>query len=171
MGYAGGTKKNPTYHDLGDHSESTQIDFDPTRITYEQLLDVFWKTHNPCARAYSRQYMSAIWTQNAEQMRLAIESKAREEKRRGSTITTEISPLREFTLAEDYHQKYELRSDNELMKGFVAVYSDSEFVNSTAAMRLNAALGGNLGGEILRAEIDGYGLSPKSRERLLRTAR
>jgi methionine-S-sulfoxide reductase len=170
VGYAGGTKKNPTYHDLGDHSESTEIDYDPSKISYSQLLDVFWSTHNPCARAYSRQYMSAIWTHNAEQMRLALDSKAREEKRRGSTITTEIAPLREFTLAEDYHQKYELRSDSELMKG-LAVYSDAEFVNSTAAARLNAAIGGNLSGEILRAEIESYGLTPKGRERLLRSAR
>jgi peptide-methionine (S)-S-oxide reductase len=171
VGYAGGTKKNPTYHDLGDHSESIQIDYDPATITYAQLLDLFWKTHNPCARAWSRQYMSAVWTHNEGQRRLALESKAREEEKRGKAIATEIAPLREFTLAEDYHQKYELRSDAELMEEFKGRYTDAQFVNSTVAMRVNAAIGGRLKGDLLRAEIDGYGLSAKARERLLRYAK
>lgn len=171
MGYAGGTKKNPTYRDIGDHSETTQMDYDPSKISYSDLLEVFWKTHNPCARAYSRQYMSAIWTHNDDQRRLALESKAREERRRGSTLETEIAPLREFTLAEDYHQKYELRSDSELIEEFRAIYTDAQFVNSTAAMRVNAALGGHVKDALLRAEVDRYGLSPKARERLLGAGR
>ena len=46
--YTGGTRKNPTYHDLGDHTESLQVDYDPARISYARLLEVFWDSHNPC---------------------------------------------------------------------------------------------------------------------------
>ncbi len=114
--------------------------------------------------------MSAIWTHDDGQRRLALEAKAQEEKRRGKAIVTEIAPLREFTLAEDYHQKYELRNERELMKEFAAIYTDAELVNSTAATRVNSAVGGHLKGDLLRAEIDRYGLSPEGRERLLRYA-
>jgi len=170
-GYAGGTKKSPTYHALGDHAESTQIDYDPSRITYARLLEVFWRTHTPCARPYSRQYMSAIWTHGEEQRLLALESKASEEQRRGKAVVTEIAPLREFTIAEDYHQKFELRNDRELLGEFAAIYTEAELVNSTAAARVNSVIGGHLKGELLQAEIDTYGLSPAGRERLLAYAR
>ena len=115
--------------------------------------------------------MSGIWTHTEEQRRIALESKAREEQRRGSKVATEIAPLREFTPAENYHQKYELRSDSELAREFAAIYTDTQLMNSTAAMRVNAALCGFVPAAQLREEIDGYGLSPKARERLLRTAR
>src|SRR5262249_18399740 len=61
VGYTGGTSKDPTYYSLGDHTETLQIDFDPTVITYEQLLEVFWHTHNPCAQPWSRRYMSTVF--------------------------------------------------------------------------------------------------------------
>jgi len=115
--------------------------------------------------------MSAIWTHDDGQRRLALETKAREEERRGKAIVTEVAPLREFTLAEAYHQKYELRNERDLMKEFAAIYTDAEFVDSTAAARVNAAVAGHLKGDRLRAEIDRYGLSTEGRERLLRTAR
>ena len=54
VGYAGGTTKNPTYYALGDQSETVQITYDPSRISYEELLEIFWKAHNPTAPAYSR---------------------------------------------------------------------------------------------------------------------
>ena len=58
VGYAGGTKKNPAYHNLGDHTETIQIDYDPTKISFEKLLETFWDSHNPAQRSWSRQYMS-----------------------------------------------------------------------------------------------------------------
>ena len=84
---------------------------------------------------------------------------------------TEILPFSGFTLAEDYHQKYELRCDAEMTKEFAAVFSDAQLVDSTAAARVNAALSGHVPAAQLRAEIDGYGLSAKARDRLLRSAR
>lgn len=61
VGYAGGSKENPTYYSLGDHSETIQIDYDPTQISYGQLLEVFWNSHNPTYEPWSRQYMSIIF--------------------------------------------------------------------------------------------------------------
>jgi len=171
VGYAGGTKKNPTYHDLGDQTESIQIDFDPARISYERLLELFWSSHNPCIGAYKRQYLSGIWVHDEGQRRLAAASKLREEERRGKVVATEIAPLGGFTLAEDYHQKYELRCDADLIGEFKAFYTDAQLVNSTAAARVNAAIGGHIPRAQLRAEIDGYGLSPRLKERLLLSAR
>ena len=57
MGYTGGTLKDPTYHNLGDHTESIQVDYDPAKTTYDKMLDVIWTCHNPCGAAWSRQYM------------------------------------------------------------------------------------------------------------------
>jgi len=172
VGYAGGRKAHPTYEDLGDHTESIQIDFDPTKIPYEKLLDVFWANHNPTHAAYSRQYASLIFVHSAEQRRLALASKEREEARRKAKIVTEILPATGFTLAEGYHQKYYLRGERELLGEFAAMFgSTAEFVNSTAAARVNGYLGGNGSMEQLREEIDKLGLSPAGRERLLEIAR
>ena len=106
VGYAGGAKANPTYYALGDHAETIQIDYDPTRISYEELLNVFWESHNPTSPSWSRQYMSAIFYHNEEQQRLAQDTKARQEAKLGTKIYTEIVPYTQFYLAEDYHQKY-----------------------------------------------------------------
>ena len=75
VGYAGGTKENPTYTSLGDHSEAIRIDYDPTRISYAELLEIFWQSHNCTSRAYSRQYMSIILYHDEEQRKLAEESR------------------------------------------------------------------------------------------------
>jgi hypothetical protein len=100
-----------------------------------------------------------------------VATKRREEERRGKAVVTEIAPLGEFTLAENAHQKYELRCDSELIQEFRAYYSDAELVHSTAAARVNAAIGGHIPRAQLEAEIDGYGLSPRLRARLLAAAR
>ena len=101
VGYAGGTMKNPTYHNLGDHTETIQIDYDPTQISYEELLDVFWDSHNPTSRPWSRQYMSIVFYHDEEQKRSAIETRDREGSRREGVIFTEIVPASQFYLAED----------------------------------------------------------------------
>ncbi|GAI50142.1 unnamed protein product, partial [marine sediment metagenome] len=143
VGYAGGTKDNPSYHDLGDHSETVQIDYDPTRISYEELLDVFWKSHDPTQRPWSRQYMSLVLYHNDEQKRMAMETRDREEARTGSKIYTEIVPAAKFYPAEAYHQKYWLQQKPDLMKEFSVIYPDSDaFTASTAAARVNGYLGG-----------------------------
>lgn len=170
VGYAGGTLKDPTYHNLGDHAESIQIDFDPTKITYAQLLDIFWSTHNPCHRAWSRQYMSAILYHNDEQKKLALETSARKEKASGK-VHTEIARLRDFYIAEDYHQKYMLRNETDLMKEFSAIYPDAKaFVNSTAAARVNSWLG-HPSDPVAKSDLQSIGLSPAGVQYLSRVVK
>ncbi|MGO9568674.1 MAG: peptide-methionine (S)-S-oxide reductase MsrA [Desulfomonilaceae bacterium] len=172
MGYSGGEKKNPTYHDLGDHSESIQIDYDPTQISYEKLLEIFWASHSPTQRSWSRQYKAAVFYHNEEQKRLAMETRDREAVRRNSPIATEILSATTFYRAEGYHQKYRLRQDRELMKEFNATYpSEADFVNSTAAARVNGYLDGYGTLESLGEELEGLGLSPGASKRLTETVK
>jgi hypothetical protein len=153
---------------MGDHSESVQLDFDPGQITYEMLLNIFWRNHEPTRRAWSRQYMSAIFYHDEQQYRLALESKAREEKKRNRKIHTRILPLKQFYLAEEYHQKYQLRQHPDLMREFKAIYPrDIDFINSTAAARVNGYIGGNGSIKELKDNIQDLGLSSGSQQRLL----
>ena len=104
-GYAGGTKKNPSYHDLGDHTETIEITFDPKIISFEELLKHFWKEHDPTAQVVT-QYKSAIFYQNEEQKKIAEKSKQAIEKKLGRKVATEIQKAGAFYQAEEYHQKY-----------------------------------------------------------------
>ena len=168
VGYAGGTTQDPTYYDLGDHSEAVQIDYDPAVVSYEELLDVFWASHNPRSPSITRQYARVLFYHNEEQESAALRSKARQETVGGGPIWTEIVPVSEFYLAEDYHQKYQLRRQRELESEFTSIYPESaDLRNSTAAARVNGYLGGNGTPELLQAEVESYGLSTQGRERLL----
>jgi methionine-S-sulfoxide reductase len=165
VGYTGGQQENPTYHNLGDHTETVEIDYDPTQISYAELLDIFWQSHNPVMPSWKRQYMSAIFYHNDEQKRLAEKTRDREAEKKGE-IHTEIAPLSQFYLAEDYHQKYNLRQQTDLMKEFKAVYNDAEFINSTVAARTNGYVAGYGSLSQLEREIDQFGLSEKATEKL-----
>jgi peptide-methionine (S)-S-oxide reductase len=171
VGYAGGSKDNPTYYSLGDHTETVQIEYDPERISYQELLDVFWNSHNAAMLPYSVQYKSIIFYHDEEQKRLALESKSRQEAERDTTILTEVIPYSRFYLAEDYHQKYYLNNVPDIKKELAAIYPDvNDFVNSTAVARANGYVGGNGDTEVLHQEIDSYGLSPTAKQRLLAMA-
>jgi peptide-methionine (S)-S-oxide reductase len=168
VGYAGGDKEDPTYEHIGDHSETVQIDYDPAQITYAQLLDVFWQSHNAAARPFSRQYASVIFYHDEEQRRLAEESRDRLQAELGKEVYTEILPYSEFYLAEGYHQKYQLRRDRDLLAEFRAIYPDeADFINSTAVARVNGYLGGNGSLAELEAIVEDLGLSPEARQKLL----
>jgi peptide-methionine (S)-S-oxide reductase len=168
VGYAGGRENNPTYPSIGDHTETIQIDYDPTVISYAKLLDIFWESHNPASPAWSRQYGSIIFFHNEEQERLAIESKGRAAARIRGKIYTEIVPFTKFYLAEAYHQKYRLRGERDLMKEFNAMYpNENDFVNSTAAARVNGYLDGHGTLEQLEEELPGLGLSAVGSGKLL----
>jgi peptide-methionine (S)-S-oxide reductase len=148
--------------------ETIQIDYDPTRISYEHLLDAFWDSHNPTERSWSRQYMSAIFYHSEDQKRLALQTKDREAAKAGRRIYTEIISFSGFYLAEAYHQKYRLRQDRLLMQEFRAIYPATEdLVNSTAAARVNGYLAGYGSLADLRAELTSLGLSPAGGGRLL----
>jgi peptide-methionine (S)-S-oxide reductase len=117
VGYIGGTTKNPTYKDVctdrTGHAEAVEVEFDPQQVSYQQLLDLFWQTHDPTTwnrqgPDVGTQYRSAIFFHDAEQEAAARASKAALEKsgRFKRPIVTEIQPAPEFYRAEDYHQQY-----------------------------------------------------------------
>ena len=172
MGYTGGKKLNPTYHSLSDHTESFQIDYDPTQISYKQLLSIFWDSHNPTRGAWSTQYKAAVFVHNEEQVQLAEESKelvASEKTGRwvNRKIQTEIIPATTFYLAETYHQKYLLQNSPRIWGDLLDIYRDpADWINSTAAARLNGYVGSYGTLAQLETEIDKLGLSVKSQEEL-----
>ena len=169
VGYAGGTKEAPTYHSLGDHTETIQIDYDPSQISYSDLLDVFWRHHNPNSRAWSKQYMAAVFYHDEEQKKLAEESRDREASKQKEEIQTKILPFTAFYRAEDYHQKYQLRRERNLLKEFEKIYpEDGDLVDSTAAARVNGYLGGYGTAADLKTDLSRLGLSAEGSRYLLR---
>ena len=119
VGYAGGHTSNPTYEEtctgMTGHAEVVQVVYDPAVVSYEQLLKVFWENHDP-TQGYRQgndvgtQYRSAIYTTTPEQAATAEASRAAfapvVAKAGHGEITTEITPLRDYYYAEDYHQQY-----------------------------------------------------------------
>jgi peptide-methionine (S)-S-oxide reductase len=172
VGYTGGDKANPTYYSLGNHTESLQVDFDPSRLSYQQLLDIFWASHDPSAQPYSTQYKAAVFYANAEQERLARASALAVEQRSGQPMYSEILPLKTFYRAEDYHQKYYLRHTPQLMAEAARYFSSDErsFTDSTLAARLNGYSGRFGSAAMLRAELPSYGLSNDGQDYLSRIA-
>ena len=115
VGYSGGNTINPTYEQVcqGDtnHTEVVLVEFDSSKISYEELLIVFWKCHDPTTLNrqgpdIGTQYRSAIYYFNEDQKNKSIHSKSEYSKSLGLKIVTEISEAKEFYKAEEYHQKY-----------------------------------------------------------------
>ena len=120
-GYTGGTEKDPTYEQVSagktGHLEAIEVTYDPAKVSYAQLLDVFWKNvdptqHNGQFVDIGSQYRTAIFYHNEEQRRQALESRNRlqESRKFGKPIVTEIRPALEFYSAEDYHQDYYIKN-------------------------------------------------------------
>ncbi len=159
VGYAGGRTEAPDYGNIGDHTETVQVDYDPGRITYNQLLDIFWESHQPTRPSGPGQYMKAVFYQNEQQREQAMLSKTALEQKIGSTVQTGVVPLRSFTMAEDYHQKYILKQ-HPLKNEMSRIYPrHQDFVDSTAVARLNGYAGRNGAEDQLSREIDSLGLS------------
>jgi peptide-methionine (S)-S-oxide reductase len=117
VGYLGGKTVNPTYKDVctdtTGHAEAVEINYDPAKLSYDQLLQVFWENHDPTqlnrqGPDFGKQYRSAIFFHDAEQEAAAKESKEQLEKSRrlSKPIVTQIVPAVTFYEAEDYHQQY-----------------------------------------------------------------
>lgn len=155
-GYAGGARPNPTYRRMGDHTEVLQLDFDPTRISYAELLDVFWLRHSPGRTRASTQYRSVILVSNAAQRAAAVASLAEQ-----GEVSTTVEDLGTFTQAEDDHQKFTLRRWADLLAELQAVYPRwQQVVDSTAAARINGYLAGKGSREQWQREQHLLGLSP-----------
>lgn len=116
-GYTGGSVANPSYEDVCSHrtghAEAVEVDFDPSRVSYEDLLQVFWEEHDPTQRDrqgpdIGSQYRSAIFVHDARQEAAALASRDEQAKsgRHRRPIVTEITPAPAFYAAEAYHQQY-----------------------------------------------------------------
>jgi methionine-S-sulfoxide reductase len=131
VGYTGGTTANPKYDEMHDghtgHAESVKIEFDPTKISYQALLDQFFKMHDPTTKDRQgndtgTQYRSAIFYNNEEQKKEAMAFKEKVEKSGAwkAPIVTEVAEAKKFWPAEDYHQKYLIKHpggyDNHYMR-------------------------------------------------------
>jgi len=117
VGYTGGWVKDPSYEqvctDRTGHAEAVEVEYDPAKVTYEDLLKVFWECHDPTmlnrqGPDFGTQYRSAIFCHTPEQRAAAMASKETLEKngRYKRPIVTEITPAAEFYRAEEYHQQY-----------------------------------------------------------------
>lgn len=131
-GYSGGTTKNPTYEEVctGEtgHAEVVQIKFDPTIISYKELLEVFWKTHDPTTlnrqgADVGTQYRSVIFYHSPEQKELAEKYKEELTKEQvfNKPVVTQIVPFTHFYKAENYHQDYFANHPNQGYCQFVIV--------------------------------------------------
>jgi peptide-methionine (S)-S-oxide reductase len=115
VGYTGGTAERPSYEEVctgrTGHAEAVEVEFDPARVSYDQLLDVFWHEHDPTQKNRQgpdrgTQYRTAIFFGSPEQENAARASREREQARHRKEIVTEITPATEFWPAEEYHQQY-----------------------------------------------------------------
>lgn len=117
VGYTGGTTKNPTYDDVCSdktgHAEAVQVEYDPTQVSYDELLKVFWHNHDPTTPNrqgpdIGTQYRSVIFYHNEEQKKEAQESKEQLEKsgQFSKRLVTQVVPASTFYDAEEYHQQY-----------------------------------------------------------------
>lgn len=176
VGYCGGRKEHPTYHDLGDHTEAISLDYDPSAISYKQLLDLFWSSHRCDRTNGSLQYMNAIFYRNDEQKALAQASLVKRASQIGiaeSGIQTAVVPVHIFTYAEVYHQKYYLTRYAELREFLNNVYPDGKSLGDSAvATLLNAYLGSGMerNWELFRKELNAFGLPEKLELALRKTA-
>jgi methionine-S-sulfoxide reductase len=165
VGYTGGTSKYPTYHNIDGHAETIQIDYDPSVISYAELLDLFWTGHEPFRSTYSSQYRSAIFFHNEQQRQMAETSLEEQATQRGERPLIEIVPFERFTRAEDYHQKYRLQNDPILsseLRGRFETFT--AFVDSTPAARVNGYLAGWGSTEQLKEEIASFALSKRAED-------
>jgi peptide-methionine (S)-S-oxide reductase len=162
VGYSGGTTAAPTYRRMGDHSETVEIDYDPSVISYRDLLALFFASHTPTYPPYSVQYRSAVFYRGEAEREAADEAIARASATVGR-VHTAVEPFSGFHSAEDYHQKYTLRRYVDLAGEFRRLLpSECDFVDSTAVARANGWLSGCATTEQLDRELPLTGLSEKA---------
>jgi peptide-methionine (S)-S-oxide reductase len=141
VGYAGGTKEDPTYTSIGDHTEAFQAEYDPDVVSYRELLEIAFENHNPRRRVAKTQYQNVVFI--SDRHRDLVHNYLEENGLNADSVETRIEELREFYLAEDYHQKYNLRSRNDLFGIFdEAGYGDEKLRESPAAAKLNGFASG-----------------------------
>jgi peptide-methionine (S)-S-oxide reductase len=156
---------------MGDHTEAISIDFEPDLISYSELLEHFWQGHRCERNNFSTQYQNAVFYRNDEQKELAeiaLKSHAATLGIIPEKVATKIIPVKTFTYAEKYHQKYAIRGD--IRETIDGLFPDAKsLADSTVATRLNAYLGDgiDLDREKFLNELSDYEL-PKAIEDTVR---
>ena len=160
---------DPTYRRIGDHTECFQVEFDPVVVSYGELLELALTSHDPTRAAHREQYASLALAHDDAQLESARTVAERFESRLGRRLITRIEPLKRFYAAEDYHQKYHLRSDRVLMADFRAMLGQDEGAlrESPAAARANGFIAGDGARSQLEPVIDLLGLSEGGRARMM----
>lgn len=173
VGYSGGALPSPDYHDLKDHSETVQIQFDPSIVSYHQLLRIFWASHD-YATPIERQYKSAIFYNDALQkaeaeasLLLVEQGTLGLDRFRGMSVLTVIEPATAFYVAELYHQKYYLQCNRELF-ALLRYRRREDLIDDPVATSLNGYLHGSGSVGAFMEEVDRWQLPFAAKFTLLR---
>lgn len=155
---------------MGDHTETAQLDYDPSIITYQELVQQFFSNHNPNRKPYrDREYISIILFYNEEQREIAEEEKKKQEKMAAMPIQTEISPYKGFTLAEDRQQKWHIKRNKTAMEELKRLYpSEEALLNSTLVARMNGLAKGYGSVRDVENEISRWNIDKVDQNRLLK---
>lgn len=142
VGYAGGTKPDPTYHALGDHSEAVQVEYDPAELSFRDLIAVAFDHHDPRSQPRKRQYQHVVFYESDAE-REAVAAHVADSDWPDDAVKTRIEPLDDFHVAEAYHQKFNLSGTPSLLHPFEeAGYDDAAVRESPAAAKVNAHAAG-----------------------------
>ena len=153
---------------MGDHSETLQIEFDPELITYEKLLSLFWKAHDPTWSSQSRQYRAALFYHGKSRRGLRWNPERGSRQGMAGKSARMFFPFRTFTGPRTTTRNTICRQDRILMGDFRAIYPEVRaFTDSTAAARVNGYLAGYGSRTALQHDLDLLRLSPEGRKRLL----
>lgn len=169
VGYSGGTTPSPTYRQMGDHTETVEIDFDPAILRYEDVLRHFWRNHYPNRDQYKgRQYLSLLRCHGDEQLEVVERVKKEMEAELGERIETDIASFTDFTLAEERHQKYYLKRYPKALEQLKMLYPEPDLLlHSTFAARLSGFVKGFRNKDSLLEELAGWEIEPESQAVLI----
>jgi peptide-methionine (S)-S-oxide reductase len=142
---------------MGDHTESIQVEFDPNRISYERLLEIFWEEHDAQRSSLKRQYRSVIFYHNEQQRQAAEKSKADYEAKIKGTVRTTIEPFKMFYCAENYHQKFYLQKYSKVIEA-LGLEETEDYIASTVAAKLNGYVNGRGNPEDFKKELPTFDL-------------
>ncbi|OCT16599.1 peptide methionine sulfoxide reductase [Paenibacillus pectinilyticus] len=171
VGYAGGTTSGPTYRNLGDHTETVELDFDPKRVSLESILELFWEHHHPpnINEYKGRQYLSLVLYRD-ELQKNTIYSVTEGFRLKGKgRPDTEIALLKGFYPAEERHQKYYLKRYPDAVLKLRPLYPTPEgLMNATLAARLNGLAKGFTNLSLVIQDIQSWPIAEVERGELIR---
>lgn len=158
VGFTGGKTPEPSYRAIGDHVETVEVLYDPEVISYPQLLQHFWSRHNARAKPIFRQYASAVFCVEKDQIAMAKEEREAWEAKGEEKVLTAILPAGVFYPAEESHQKYYLQQDSKLLNSLPA----ENRLNTVLATKLNAVSGHAGDREALEQQLKALGIDTEA---------